>query len=110
MPKKLIPENWQPTPSTLAWCHANKYDAELHLEFFRDYCESTEAKYASFDAAFRNCCRSDWGNVRKNATQKTAVAWWTSDEATIEYGNKRGLPPRRGESIFDYRARLRGAT
>lgn len=62
--------SWQPKPTTLAWCHANGYDAEAHLEFFRDYCESTEAKYANFDAAFRNCCRADWGNVRRNAKGK----------------------------------------
>lgn len=70
MPKRLIPTDWQPAQTTLAWCHANGYDAESHLEFFRDYCESTEAKYANFDAAFRNCCRSDWGGVRKNAKPK----------------------------------------
>lgn len=73
MPKKTIPENWQPTEKTLAWCKANGYDAEAHLEFFVDYCESTEAKYANFDAAFRNCCRSDWGGVRKNAKPRPVV-------------------------------------
>lgn len=72
MGKKLIGD-WQPSEKTLAWCHANGYDAGAHLEFFRDYCESTEAKYANFDAAFRNCCRSDWGGVRKNAKPRPVV-------------------------------------
>ncbi len=40
---------------------------------------------------------------------KVTNAWWTSEEATIEYGNKLGIHARPGESIFDYRARLKRA-
>ena len=70
--KKLIGD-WEPSEKTLAWCKANGFDAGAHLEFFRDYCEANEVKYANFDAAFRNCCRSDWGGVRKNAKPRPVV-------------------------------------
>jgi hypothetical protein len=66
MPKHKMPENWEPTAKTLAWCSANGYDAEAHLEYFRNYCEAGEIKYANFDAAFRNACIGDWGGVRRN--------------------------------------------
>ena len=68
MSKKTLIGDWAPDAKLLAWCHAHGYDADLHYEFFRDYCLANGAKYASFDAAFRNCCRADWGGVRKNQT------------------------------------------
>ncbi len=107
MGKKLIGD-WQPSEKTLAWCHANGFDAGAHLEFFRDYCESTEAKYANFDAAFRNCCRSDWGGIRKAQKPKSA-AWWTSDESILAHGRSLGIEPRPGESMANYKARLERA-
>ena len=68
MSKKTLIGDWSPDAKLLAWCHAHGYDSDLHYEFFRDYCLANGAKYASFDAAFRNCCRADWGGVRKNQT------------------------------------------
>ena len=69
MSKKTTIGDWAPDAKLLAWCSANGYDADLHLEYFRDYCESNNAKYVNFDAAFRNCCRADWGGIRKNHTR-----------------------------------------
>ena len=43
------------------------------------------------------------------AQPKVTNAWWVSDDATIEYGNKLGIYARPGESINDYRARLKRA-
>ncbi len=40
--------------------------------------------------------------------QKT-VPWWTTDQATLAYGNQKSMRPRPGESMGDYRARLRAA-
>jgi hypothetical protein len=68
MSKKTLIGDWTPDAKLLAWCHAHGYDADAHYDFFRDYCLANGAKYASFDAAFRNCCRADWGGVRKNQT------------------------------------------
>jgi hypothetical protein len=111
--KTLIPDNWQPNAKTWVWATANGYDVQAHLDFFVDYCQSKEAKYADFDAAFRNCCRADWGGVRRNAkrvaTKVAAPAWWTTESATLAHGEARGLPPRRGETMDQYRARLRNA-
>jgi hypothetical protein len=33
--------------------------------------------------------------------------WWSSDEATMQYGRQKGIHPRPGESMASYRARLK---
>jgi hypothetical protein len=107
MPKTFIPDNWQPDEKLRAWCKANNFDADLHAEYFVDYCEANAVKYANFDAAFRNCCRGDWGNVRRNASATyMGETWKMSDDATIKHGLAKGLPARRGETMIDYRKRL----
>ncbi len=66
--KHEIPDDWQPSEKLKAWAIANGFGPteylEKHSEYFRDYCEASGAKYANFDAAFRNCLRGDWGNIR----------------------------------------------
>ena len=53
------------------WGLANNYDVELHLEFFNDYLANKPGKpYKDNDAAFRNCVRADWGNMRRNQKGK----------------------------------------
>lgn len=47
--------------------------------------------------------------LRGVKTTGVSTAWWSSDEATLEYGRKKGVNPRPGESMPDYRARLRAA-
>lgn len=37
------------------------------------------------------------------------TAWWTTDEATLQYGKDRGMEPRPGESMAEYRRRLKAA-
>lgn len=45
------------------------------------------------------------------ATQKTSAStgWWTTEKRTLAYGVELGLQPRPGESMPDYRERLKGA-
>ena len=55
------------TPKMKAWASANGYDAELHVDFFNDYVANKGGKpYKDLDAAFRNCVRADWGNLRRS--------------------------------------------
>lgn len=48
------------------WGKANGYNVDLHHEFFMDYIANKTGKpYKDLDAAFRNCCRADWGGLRR---------------------------------------------
>ncbi len=39
----------------------------------------------------------------------TSPDWFKTDQGTLAYGNQKGLRPRPGESMGDYRARLKAA-
>lgn len=57
----------------------------------------------------------------KQQTKRTEVAylrgvptkgqapWWASDEGTMAYGRERGIPAKPGETMANYRQRLKGA-
>lgn len=42
-------------------------------------------------------------------TSGVSTAWWSSDEATLAYGREKGVPAKPGETMANYRARLKGA-
>lgn len=46
-------------------------------------------------------------DLMARAARPPAVAWWTSDEATMGKGRELGVEARPGESMAEYRARLR---
>lgn len=51
-----------------------------------------------------------WDDVIEDSQPKQkTVAWWSNDQDTLAYGNQKGLRPRPGESMGDYRSRLRAA-
>lgn len=62
-----IPEGFAITEPTREWARSNGYEPylEAHLDYFRDYAASSGKTYADWDAAFRNCIKGDWGDVRK---------------------------------------------
>ena len=46
--------------------------------------------------------------TRKEKPKAVPVqAWWTTEQGTIAYGASKGLPPRPGEGMSEYRERLR---
>lgn len=45
---------------------------DAHLAYFRDYCVAKDKRYKDFDAAFRNCVRSDWGDVRAQMVRQNS--------------------------------------
>lgn len=65
IPDSLIPE------SLLVWSKEKGFDhpsLQAHWDYFTDYLRTNPDKrrqYRDLHAAFRNCVRSDWGNVRK---------------------------------------------
>lgn len=59
-----------PSKAVIEWAKAKGFAPylDLHIEEFRDICRTQKRKpYADLDAAFRNCVRGDWGNVRRQA-------------------------------------------
>jgi hypothetical protein len=51
-----------------AWGKANNYNVEAQLDFYNYYISYRPKRpYKCLEAAFRNCVRSDWGNIRKQA-------------------------------------------
>lgn len=69
--KKLLPEGWAPSESTLNRLSGEfrftNGDGERYVAFFTDYCKSAGKEYANFDSAFSNCVRSDWPKFRNGA-------------------------------------------
>jgi len=71
---------------------------DLHHEHFRDYLSNRKGKpYPNLDAAFRNCVRADWGDVRRNASREGKIngtprsrSWWETalgiEAKGVEYG------------------------
>jgi len=50
-----------------AWAKAENYDVEMYLDLFNDYLANRRQKpYKDLDAAYRQCVRCDWGNLRRN--------------------------------------------
>lgn len=69
--KTLMPEDFGISPEVRLWAEPKGFGPHLeaHLEFFRDYALSNGVKYLDWDAAFRNCIRADWGNIRARASK-----------------------------------------
>jgi hypothetical protein len=65
-----LPSQWAPDESLRAWAMAQPGMSagllDAYVSYFTDYAVSNNKTYADWDAAFRNCVRSDWGGVRKN--------------------------------------------
>jgi len=73
--KTAIPENWLPKPETLDSLTAEfKHDAGDYIAPFIDACKAKNYLYADFEAAFRNCVRKDWPQLRV-APAKQGASW-----------------------------------
>lgn len=58
--RKAMPEGWRPSEQTIAKMR-DRYpalDLEVEVEHLRDWTQAGSYKYADWDAAFRNHCRS----------------------------------------------------
>lgn len=66
--KRPLPPDWTPSAELLAalgtqygWKNG---DAEKYTAAFKDACAAKGYQYADFNAAFRNCVRTDWPKLR----------------------------------------------
>jgi len=107
IPDSLIPE------SLLAWAREKGLEhpsLQAHWDYFRDYLQSNPKvakRYTDVNAAFRNCVRSDWGNIRKNwKTSPISRPWFLSDWSSIV---AKGAEFRLKESDFDSPPQFRSA-
>lgn len=64
---------------------------------------------AKKESARQQSKRTEVAYLQGVKTTGVSTAWWSSEEGTLAYGRSKGLSPRAGESMSDYRARLRAA-
>ena len=86
------------TPQLIAWGKAHGYgerELQAHRDYFVDYLANKSGKpYKDLNAAFRNCVRSDWGNIRRQMV-KAPIApvkqWWETASGIEAKGAEFGL-------------------
>lgn len=82
-----------------------------HLAYFLDYAESTGAKYKSWQAAFRNCVRADWGDIRKQMIrangnrQVEQKHWWDDDREVMRKARELNVV-QQGDTFYMTKARV----
>ena len=105
-----LPEGFKISPEVKTWATANGFHSHLeaHLAYFVDYCKANRKLYVDHEAAFKNCIRADWGGVRKNAKGNGGTArWWESEAGTIAEAKRIGMRAKPGETVNDFRGRIR---
>ena len=92
------------TPQLIAWGQAHGHSRqalEAHADWFRDYLANKTGKpYKDLNAAFRNCVRSDWGNIRRQ------MQFARKPVSRVPEGSISDARP--GESMEDYLRRVAG--
>lgn len=108
------PKKKTPADARKAWAQTAQIrpPIEVILTAISAACESEQwrennGKYIPYPATWlRGECWNDEQEVQiANPTVKQE-AWLASDEKTIQHGQKIGIPPRPGESMYDYKQRL----
>jgi hypothetical protein len=93
-----------------AWCKLKEPEKEAVLNAVPEHVkhwnsEGIEMQFIPHPATWLNQGR--WEDELESGHKVTA--WWTSDETTLQHGKDRGVEPRPGETMADYRRRLRAA-
>lgn len=88
---KLTKEQQQKAMQTID-AHIAKWEAD-----------ATEKSYIPYPASWLNGWRFD---DEIEVAQPKLSKWWETEEGILEHGRKIGAPPRPGETIQQYRARL----
>ena len=86
---------------------------EAHLAYFVDYAKSKAKRYSDWNATFRNCVRSDWGNVRKmlttagkNGIPVAGKPWWETSTGVEAKGKELNLERAEGEAFPYFKHRV----
>lgn len=114
-----LPPDFLPSPETMAWAEKAGFGpyVTLHLAYFLDYGRSNPARvrYTDWQAAFRNCIRSDWGKVRaqlKGAAPKGGQPdnrWWHNTALLEAKAKELHVLHMEGEPGFRFHARVLAA-
>ncbi len=100
--------DWSPEESVKFWASQKRPDLNIEetIEEFRDYWLAKPGKDGTkldWNLTFKTWVR----NARAKATVSATPQWWTSESATLAYGASKGMHPRPGEEMSQYRDRLR---
>jgi len=104
---RLKPD-WSPEENVKFWASQKRPDLNIEetIEEFRDYWLAKPGRDGT--KLDRNLTFKTWvRNARAKATVNTTPQWWTSESATLAYGASKGIHPRPGEEMNQYRERLR---
>jgi len=86
-----------------AWAKAENYDCEMYLDLFNDYLANRRQKpYKDLDAAYRQCVRCDWGNLRRNKQLMQPRTFTQPETYRAErkpVHNKIWVPPQDGNDV-----------
>lgn len=105
---------WQKYPKKVAkkdamkaWIKLNPESQQKAFEALPLHCKRwDDPQYIPHAATWLNGERFE--DELPEAAEKV-VKWWESDQGTLAHGNKLGLRPRPGESMSEYRSRLKAA-
>ncbi len=90
-----------------AWSKMDDCRRQKAIEMLPEHCKRwDDPQYIPLAASW---LRGERYEDEFPAEVQKPVQWWLNDQATLAYGNQKGLRPRPGESMGDYKTRLRAA-
>ena len=75
-----------------------------HIRYWE--AKGTEKQFIPYPATWLNGARFEDELDLAEALPKTAIAWWMTDKGVLEKGRSINCPPRAGEQMPEYKARL----
>lgn len=107
---KLYPRKVAKAEAMKAWAKVKEEDRIKAIEALPNHSRLWEDRDKQFIPHAATWIRGMRWEDEIDVVQKpkpVVQAWWTSDNATLAYGSAKGVQPRPGESMSDYRDRLR---
>lgn len=107
---KLYPRKVAKAEAMKAWAKVKEEDRTKAIEALPNHSRLWEDRDKQFIPHAATWIRGIRWEDEIEVVQKpkpVVQAWWTSDNATLAYGSSKGVQPRPGESMSDYRDRLR---
>ncbi len=106
----LYPRKVAKKEAEKAWNKLDQDRRQKAIEALPAHCKRwDDPQYIPHAATWLNGERFEDELPEVVAKVEKQVAWWSSDQDTLAYGNQKGLRPRPGESMNEYRGRLRAA-
>ena len=100
--KQDLPTDFCLTPDLIQWAKLHNYSRlSERMDWFIDYCLSSDKQYADYKAAFRNSVRGDWAKLNTKPKDYT--------QNIVERGKEVGLEARPGESLEQFTQRVMSA-